>query len=690
MGRAPGVAMTLIVALCLTGGSSTPAQQPASGQFRISNPVSRVQSYDQPEPGARSPRNANYDIDVRLNHEARRLEGRETIRWRNISSQSTSELQLHLYWNAWRDANSTWMRERRLAGNTTRPRDDAWGRIDITRLRVRTPLGVEGGESTASVAAAPGSDGREPAGHLDLTTQIRFIAPDDGNLNDKTVAAVTLPYTVGLKESLQIEIEWSAKVPQPFARTGYIADYYFLAQWFPKLGVLEDAGWNTHQFHAATEFYADYGVYDVRMTVPRGFVVGGSGRAGERRDNTDGTTTHRYHGEDIHDFAWTASPRFIDEHRRFEHPTLPAVDMRLLLLPEHRSQAARHFEATAATLKYYGEWFGPYPYDHVTIVDPAFQSRSGGMEYPTFFTAGTRWLAPETVATPEAVTVHEAGHQFWYGVVGSNEFENAWMDEGLNTFSTGRVMAEAFSPNYLERRFFGGVVPWVFRDIPFRRETDENRLSGYRNNAEADVQATPTFRYWPGTATFVSYNKTALWLNTLERHLGWPVLQRIMATYFDRFKFRHPAPVDFFNVVNEVSGRDMTWFFEQVYQSSNVFDYGIQEFESSRSGDRYRTVVVARRFGEATFPVDVVTTFRGGETVRERWDGRERRAMYTYERPSQAVSVQIDPERVLLLDVNYTNNSRTMEPRAADASLKWSLKWLIWLEDLMLTYGFFW
>ena len=647
-----------------------------------------TQSVDQPGTGARSPRNANYSIDVRLDHAARTLSGRETIRWRNISSRPTAELQFHLYWNAWRNVESTWLRERRLAGNFTAPRDDAWSSSNVSAVRVR----------------------RTSPDWLDLTSQQKFIAPDDGNAADRTVMAVTLPWDVPPNETIEIEVEWNAKVPRPFARTGYIDDYYFIAHWFPKLGVLEDAGWNTHQFHAATEFYADYGVYEVRLTVPPEFVVGASGREVMRTINTDGAMTHIYRGEDIHDFAWTASPDFIDVRRTFDHPTLPPVDMRLLLQPEHAGQELRHLDATAATLKYYGEWFGPYPYGHITVVDPAYQSGSGGMEYPTLFTAGTRWLAPTRVTQPEAVTIHEAGHQFWYAIVGSNEFEHAWMDEGLNTFSTARAIEEAGLPNYLAVRAFGGFVPWVIRDIRLSRAADGNRLPTYRINAEADAQSTPTLGYWPGTATAITYDKTSLWLHTLERHLGWPVLQRILSTYFERWKFRHPQPADFFSVVNEVSGQDMTWFFEQVYRSSNVFDYGVQEFASARvtvpptpengfgeasepdtttDAAPYRTVVVVRRFGEATFPVDVVTTFRNGERITERWDGRDRRAIYSYERPAQALSVQVDPQRVLLLDVNYTNNSATLEPRAREASLKWSLKWLVWLQDLMLTYAFF-
>ena len=644
-----------------------PASTPSDGQERTATPVPAAASSS----SVRSPRNANYTIDVTLDHAARTLTGSEIIRWQNISNRPASELQFHLYWNAWRDRDSTWLRERRLAGLAMPKGDDLWGHVDIKAITLIADAGSR----------------------QDVTRQLRYIAPDDGNTRDRTVMAIPVP-AIPPQGSATIQIEWTSRVPRPFARTGTVADYYFIAQWFPKIGVLEDEGWNTHQFHAATEFFSDFGTYDVNIRVPSGWVVGASGLEQSRRDQGDGTTTHTYRGEDIHDFTWTASPHFIEVRRTFTHATLPLVEMRLLLQPEHRGQADRHFMATAAALKYYGEWFGPYPYPAITVIDPAFQSGSGGMEYPTLFTAGTRWLAPASVTVPEAVTIHEAGHQFWYGLVASNEFEDAWLDEGLNTFSTARVIeavaAErealpAYRDNHLAARFFGGTIPWVIRDIRLRRDTDGNRLPTYRLAAEADIQSTPTYRYWPGTSGAITYDKTALWLHTLERHLGWPTLQRILATYFERWRFRHPAPQDFFAVANEVSGQDLSWFFDQVYAGSNVFDYGVQEL-STENG---RTSIVVRRYGEAVFPVDVVTTFDNGKTVTERWDGRARRVTYAYERPGRAVRVEVDPRRVLLLDVDRTNNSRVADPRGSEAARKWSLKWMVWLQDLMLTYGFF-
>jgi aminopeptidase N len=632
----------------------------------LAAPANASQRFDQPAPGALSPRNANYEISARLEPGDRSIHGEERIHWRNISANPTSELQFHLYWNAFRNADSTWLRERRLGGNNNTPRSDAWGSIDIRAIRVV-----------------------ESAGRADeLTSRLHYIAPDDGNTADKTVVAVPLMHPVAPNESIDIAVEWSAKVPRPFSRTGYVDDYYFLGQWFPKLGVLEDAGWNTHQFHASTEFFSDYGVYDVHLTVPRGYVVGASGREMDVADGANGTSVHHFHGDDIHDFAWTTSPHFLVKTQTFQSANLPRVEMRLLLQPDHADQEARHFAAAAAALRNYGEWFGAYPYDYVTIVDPAYQSASGGMEYPTLFTAGTRWIAPVRNIDLEEVTIHEFGHQWWYGAVGSNEFENAWMDEGINQFSEARTDTAAFGANnYLVRRYFGGFIPWVFNDIHVDRQWDEG-LAGYRAQAESDAEATPSFRYFPSTGGNITYFKTALWLHTIENWIGWPALQLGMSNYFARWKFHHPQPSDFFQAINESAGRDLMPFVDQVYRGSNTFDYGVQVLTSTAAGKgQFHTTVVARRYGEATFPVDVVTTFADGSRKTEHWDGVDRRAMYAYDGPARARSVQVDPKRILMLDVNYTNNSRTLQPRGPEAAWKWSLKWMVWLEDTLLTYA---
>jgi hypothetical protein len=629
----------------------TAQQQPAGGEM---NPP-------------RSPRNASYTIDARLDTARKTISGSELITWRNVTASSASELQFHLYWNAWKDARSTFMRERALGGRVRVPAEDA-SHIEVTAIKIV-------------------SDGSP----LDVTSRKRFIHPDDDNADDQTVMAVALPAPAAPGTTLTIQVDWTARIPRTFDRTGVVGNYYFIAQWFPKLGVLQDQGWNCHQFHASTEFFSDYGVYNVRLRVPDGWKVGATGVEQDVRQNGDGTATHHFYQEDVHDFAWTTSPDYIERTARFEHAPLPPVNMRLLILPEHAGQAERHFAATRTALRWYGEWFGPYPYGHITIIDPAWQSGADGMEYPTLFTGGTRWwIGPEVTAqTPEEVVVHEAGHQFWYGIVGTNEFEDAWMDEGINTYATARAMQQDFPDTFLERRYFGGFVPWVFKDIRLRRETVWNRLPGYRPAAKSDPESTPAYRFYPTTGRYITYNKTALWLNTMERWLGWSTMQRVFATFFSRYQFQHPRPADFFQTANEVAGQSLDGFFDQVYRSSNAFDYGVQDLKSDKEGDAYRTTVAVRRYGEGIFPVDVLITFGNGETVRERWDGRDRWHIYTYLKPAKAAAAQVDPERVLLLDVNYTNNSRSLTPKGGAAATKWSLKWMVWLQDALLSWGFF-
>ncbi len=624
----------------------------------------------QPEStSARSPRNASYTINATLDPATRTITGDERLAWRNISAIPATTLQFHLYYNAWRDERSTWIRERMMGSDRSvagRPASDR-GWVDLTSLRL-----VGGG--------AP----------VDLTSRTRFIAPDDGNADDRTVVEVPLDAPVAPGQTIELQITWTSHVPRTFARTGAIGNYFFIAQWFPKIGVLQDSGWNCHQFHSSTEFFSDFGTYDVRLTVPAGWIVGATGEERDRRDE-GGRTMHHYYQDDVHDFAWTTSPDYVERTDTFTHPTLPPVRMRLLLQPEHAGQAERHFNAARAALRYYGEWYGPYPYGHVTIVDPAWQSGAGGMEYPTLFTAGTHWLVSNGVTVPEGVTIHEAGHQFWYGIVATNEFENAWMDEGFNTFSTARTVDQVYNPNYLEKRYFGGFVPWVFRDVVLTRETDGDRLDSYRAAATRDAQATPTWRYWPPTASAITYSKTALWMHTLERMIGWPALQRVMSTYFSRWAFKHPKPDDFFAIANEVSGRDLAPYFDQVHRGSAVFDYSLDVLRSEPGKDpnSFHTLAVARRLGDGVFGMDVRVVFENGEETRWHWDGRDRWKAFEIDKPVRAAYAQVDPDHVLLLDLDYSNNSITLRPRAHAAARKWSLAWLVWLQDQLLTYGFF-
>ncbi len=643
---------------------------------------------------ALSPRNASYTIDVTLDPVTRTLTGTQTLTWRNLQQKPTNRLWFHLYWNAWRNRHSSWMREDRIRGRSSlgsdvRPGDWSWVEIDAVRL-------ADTGE--------------------DITRTMYYAFPDDRNTEDRTVVVVLLPAEVGAGESVRVEMDWRAKVPRTFARTGFRGDFYFLAHWFPKLGVYEAGGWNCHQFHAATEFYSDYGVYDVSMTVPEGWVLGATGRRVDRRSNGDGTATHRYRQADVHAFTWTTSPDFLELEDRFEHAELPAVDLRLLLQPEHAAQAERHFEATKAALESYGSWYGPYPYGHLTIVDPAFGSGAGGMEYPTLFTSGTSLVAPFGGGRPEGVTIHEAGHQFWYGIVGNNEFEHAWLDEGLDTYSTIRTQYRHYGPWRYTYRFFDppavdgrGFFAFLLDGYGYPRPYVA-RVARYRSTARHDSQSTPTWRYYPASAGNISYSKTALWLATLENWLGWEALQEILSTFFERWSFRHPTGDDFIAVAEELSEAEIRPFLRGVMGAAD-YDYSIQSvatFPAANEGwvgdgdDRtlversngggatqFRSEVVVRREGEGVFPVEIALVFEDGHEVRRRWNGRQRWRLLVEEYPARLAYAEVDPDRVLLLDLWPSNNGMRVRSRAPLPSAKWALRWATWLQDYLMSFTAF-
>lgn len=628
-----------------------------------------------------SPRIANYDITVRLDTKNRLLHGSETLKWFNQTGDTITELQFHLYLNAFRNSQSTFMKE---SGGVSRGNEidqDGWGFSEVNKISLGN------GE--------------------DLTSRMQFIHPDDDNAEDKTVFRLPLSTPLRPNDSLLINIAFTAKLPQPpLARTGAKEEYFFVGQWFPKIGVYIDGQWNCHQFHANSEFFADYGVYNVRMTVPEKNVVGATGLLVEKKTNGDGTATHFYHAEDVHDFAWTTSPEFVEFTGEVQD-----VKIRVLMQPDHAYQGVRHVEAAKTAVEYFQNWYGDYPYPNLTVVDPrrgAFGS--GGMEYPTLITAGTFYGMPAGLRFVENVIIHEFGHNFWYHLLASNEFEESWLDEGINTYTEMQIMNDKYGPR-------GDMLDFLGIKI----NTGQLHRLRYLFNAEYDPTVRPAWGYYSGGSYGSnSYSKPGLLLTTLHNYLGRETMLKVMRTYVERWRFKHPQTRDFINVANDVSGQDLNWFFDQALFSNAVLDYSVDRIftralkkgegydfdlsttqsdstmtngksEKVESRDTveakgrpklYESGINIRRLGTFKFPVEIVATFENGEKVRETWDGQELWKKLRYTKPTQLVSATVDPEQKIALDVNFTNNSKAVEPSSLGLN-KLSARWLFWMQFLL-------
>ncbi len=645
----------------------------------------------------------DYRIQVRLDPKAKQLNGQERITWCNPSQDHVGELWFHLYLNGFKNSHSTFQKNRGLRPGTN---ESVFGWVDVVSLRL---------DSGA-----------------DLAKGMTFEQPDDGNNDDQTVLKVRLPEPVPPGGQVSVRLSFRAQLPDLRVRTGHCKGTFMVAQWFPKLGVYEPAGmrgrttggWNCHQFHPNSEFYADYGHYSAEITIPSSFRIGASGQLRWKKDNGKGESTYLYEEDNIHDFTWTAGPDYVVIKKTFsgqsdvseaeyqqtaalldrplEEVRLSDVDLTFLMQPNHLGQFERYEGATRLALKWYGLWYGRYPYKTFTVVDPV-AAGGGGMEYPTLITAGTAQLLSyppfDRIRLPETVTVHEAGHQWWYGMVGNNEFEEAWLDEGINSYSAGRAMERGDGGR-------GMMVQFLGLDLT---ELDTIRLqnSPFRMY---DTSLQSAWSYQSGYS-FYSYTKPELMLRTLENYLGKRTMARIMRTYHERWRFRHPASQDFIAVANEVSGQDLNWYFDQFLKGSAPLDYEIVRVSTFQVPYRvgifdgpkgkvilgakgkqpsamrprqseFRSEVLVRRNSVAWFPIDVLLTFEDGHKVVKHWDGKAQWTKLSEDYTSRLAKAEVDPDHKIELDANWANNGRTVKADSRPA-VKWFSHVLFGLQGLL-------
>ena len=687
--------MRLITGLLLAvacGLAVSCAPSSAAARPRPLPPVAGGQAPGLPPLPEVSPRTASYTIEARLDPDRHTLSGSVVLDWHNTSGRPLDRFPFHLYWNAFRNNLSTSARGWRWARAAATQDERRFGWIQVKTVRL----------------------GRAGAEEEDLTPTLRY-PHEDGNADDRTVMEVRAARPVPNDARVRFRIAWDALVPQGSAgRSGWVHDYNFVAQWFPKIGVFRDGAWSCHPFYPWTEFFSDFGAYDVRLRLPRGFVVGATGRLQERRTNPDGTETFHFVQDDVHDFAWAASRRFLERKALFDEPGYPRVEIRLLVQPEHAHLATRYLEATKLALRTYGTWSAPYPYAQLSVVDPAWGSSSGGMEYPTLFTGGAQIVAPPELQSPEGVTVHEAGHQFWYGLIANDEAEEAWLDEGFNTYMTAKALEQGLGPRVFDRRFFGGDDgrrvrlgwPFVARGVLLRPESEA--LANLRDSGKKDVMARPgwTYRDWLSYRVN-SYGKPALALRTLENLLGEPTMLKVLRSYARRFRFAHPTTRDFVATVDEVTGQDWGWFFAETFFSSELCDYAVEVQSTEtrpaagwfqgpdgrlalRQGHpekaaprRFESRVTIVRKGGVRLPVELRVELADGRVADERWDGKDRWRRFEYE-GAKVVRAVVDPERKLAIDVDPVNNVWLAdEGPARRAATKWAARYLLWLQTFL-------
>jgi hypothetical protein len=544
------------------------------------------------------PQVASYCMNVRLDPRAKTVAGVERITYRNPSQDTLRELWLRLYLRAFRDTKTLWMREsgKQLRGQRFDP--NAVGDIAVEAL-----------------ALADGTD---------------LLA--SATLTD-TLMRVPLPAPLEPNQSIDLDVRWTSKLPRAFARTGYGGrnnTFFMVGQWYPKMAVYDRGRWDTEPWHANSEFFNDFGGYDVRITMPEEYSVAGVGAPSGAPERHDGAATVRYTAVDVTDFAFAASPDFKTRTVRAGD-----VEIELYYLPEHAATVDEYMSAAAGSLQAYSAWYGAYPHARLTVVDvPDNAAGAGGMEYPTLITGGT-FGAPSSSGIVSMIVSHEVGHQWWPMQTATNEGREPWLDEGLTEYSGIRYLAEAK------------------RDLNFNGQpTDVTTFEQAGYDGLRQPATLPAWKYNPSNYGAAVYNKTALGLWTLENVVGTERLRRAMADYLARYRFKHPTGADF-RATLEGSLGDLSWFFDDYLAGTGEIDYRAILIEQRPEG---RTVTIARK-GTVRAPVEIRFTLASGAQQTKTWDGQAPSTSYTFPAADALKKVEIDPQRKLKAEVNLDDNN---------------------------------
>jgi hypothetical protein len=637
-----GLSFTMALAACSSGRAVSTSPAPTSG---TAGTTSRSGAADLPlsetheravaggtrtHTGAPGPRYwqqwADYRLQGELNPISKRLTGKGTVTYYNRSPDTLPEVYVHLLHNI-------------FAPNVRHNTDVPWAVEGVDLARVA----AQGKE------LKPG-DGEGAGYHV-----------------DGTVMQIRLPRPLPPGGSAMFDFAWKIRIPPDGApRGGQDGETFYINYWYPQIAVYDDVnGWQTDQYLGNAEFYMGYGNYDIALTVPAGWLVNSTGKllnpgdvlsaqtrarldsAGrtssvvhvvteaDRKPGTSTTTgsngklTWRFRADSVRDVSWAASAKYLWDatHAVVGDATGDGRPDTTAIYAFYRpEQRVSHWDQSARysrhSIEFFSRYLSPYPYPHMSAVDGP--TSCGGMEYPMMTCIGGQW---DTLGLYE-VTTHEIGHMWFPMIVGSDEKRYAWMDEGLTQFDQSQAMADFFKgfddearnrKNYLDFAEMGN-------EVELMRHGDRY----------------PTY----GSYGVASYYKPATIMVALRGVVGEDSFHKALTEYVRRWSYKHPSPYDLFNTFEEVSGKNLAWFWRAWFFETWKLDQAIDTVETV--GDSLEVVVENR--GRAPMPIRLAVTRQNGRVDRltvpvDVWLDGERRKRVRVAREPAVRTIDIDTER---------------------------------------------
>lgn len=475
---------------------------------------------------------ADFTIDVELNTTDNTLDGFVIINYTNHSPDTLRYIWFHLWPNAYKNDRTAFSEQFLLLGRTDFYFSDESQRGYINKLNF-------------TVNGTPAM----------LEDHPRYI----------DVAKLVLPVPLPPGKTIRIESPFHEKLPFLFSRGGYDSSFYMVTQWYPKPAVYDKEGWHPMPYLDQGEFFSEFGDYTVHITLPVNYDLAATGQ--RTQSTVSGKTRTITHSqENVHDFAW-----FAGKDLQIDTGSMKSISGKTIKLfayyqkknEEVWKNSIRFIEETVRNRE---QDLGPYPYQTITVVEapPAF---SGGMEYPTI----TSIQQTNDEETLNELINHEVGHNWTYAALANNERDYPWMDEGMTSFYTDHFISRKYRENILKSR-----RSFIEKRLPFNYD---NFIYRYQISQRVDQPiALPSQDFSSDNYYASIYYKAPVWMQRLRDFLGPETFQQCMHAYYQKWKFKHPYPQDFKNVVQEVSGKNVDSIFNLLYTKGNIIPYPPKKF----------------------------------------------------------------------------------------------------------------
>ncbi len=573
---------------------------------QIRNPSKSKQAYFQQE--------VHYTINVALDDVNHMLQADERIRYINNSPDTLNEIWFHLWPNGYKNNETAFAKQELLNGSTKFQfaNENERGFIDNLNFQV---------------------DG----------ASVSFVE-DKNNID---IGKIILQKPLAPGAEITISTPFRVKIPSSkFSRLGHSGQQYQLCQWYPKPAVYDAKGWHAFPYLNQGEFYSEFGTFKVSITTPENYVIAASGdmeanseeqkrideiclktdslkNAGPRKKgfyapapaSSSTLKTVTYTLSDVHDFAWFADKNY---HILKSEVTLPKSGRTVETYCYFADKDANDWFAAPQYVNdavyNYSKWLGDYPYKVCKAVDGAL-SAGAGMEYPTITIIASQG---DPIALDEVIA-HEVGHNWFYGILGSNERDYPWMDEGSNSYYEERYM----HLKYPNRNEIDAMVPRVGNTLLHTSDFAPNALRNLfyqfvaRRNEDQSL-ALNSDQYSSMNYGAIVYKKTSNIYNYLAEFMGQDAFDEMMHAYYETWKFKHPQPEDFRLLVENFNGKSMPWLFDGLLGSVDRVDYKICGFSKNNS----KTYVSVKNVGQINGPISV-SGFIGDSIVTKWYDGFE-------------------------------------------------------------------